>query len=872
MKTIKNGSYFDGGVWDTGKAPTETDNISIEHDLTFDRNIVKRAGVLSGRKGSLQPVGFKETQFVGTIDDPNNHDGLIASDVGIWMLGTSQLDLQGTPKQSWTNLTGSVLKGVSIIGVKSAAGWLVGDRIVVYPTDKPGENTMNWNDATNTPEDTFLPRFEKKTIKSISGNTITLDSPLEYDHKQVSNFPPAEVVNNTRTFKIFGTPSGRSHILIKSSKPQVIDNIEMFNMGPRGGGQRPGPILGRYPIHFHHCGDGSRGSRVTNNAVHDIGNRGIVVHGSHGVTVENNNVTFFMNNGYWYDPGHVTNTIRYIRNICGGVVYDGGHAGNSEGFMIGQGDENEFDGNVAVYCKLGPAGVGGAFSWNADNEGIPIFKNNLSHSNSTGLFVWQNTGHFHLLIGHQSYNEDCGMFWGAYINSYLLFNCSFYNSFITHKATPGSNAPMYEKCTFDGAGNLNHLIEVLSSAVPAGIPIGFRECIFRDYKDSAVLMNTIVHDEGVVTQKSVDFILSSFTGKMWKFASTSIFGSYFRCQPPQGQATRFDQQGTFNIAPFAPYRYGTGTGLTGEYYNGNNFQTFRFKRVDSMIKFQGWRKDPKNSPTGVHYLINGEVFSARWVGKAEAHYSEDHTFWLESWGGIRLWVKGILILDLWQEFNERVLRPSKPIALTAGEQADFKMEHFNENGDMGCMLYWKSKSMNENKLVPMSQLYPTGGIAPPPPPVFKSVRKTKDFTRNNCPAGQTGEVYTYSVDAGQFESAISQADADAKADADIVAKGQSQANQFGTCKIIIMPGPCEEFKWQDYLAMHKDLRDAGINTEAKALSHYNTWGRVKEKRRANFDCMDETLTQDPGTWPKVTPTRILKSTIKVYSDGSIEVT
>lgn len=67
--------------------------------------------------------------------------------------------------------------------------------------------------------------------------------------------------------------------------------------------------------------------------------------------------------------------------------------------------------------------------------------------------------------------------------------------------------------------------------------------------------------------------------------------------------------------------------------------------------------------------------------------------------------------------------------------------------------------------------------------VFKSIAKSGSFTRNNCPSGYSGSLVTYNVAAGIYESVVSQADADNKAQAEINLNGQNYANSNGTCTI-----------------------------------------------------------------------------------------
>ncbi|MFC7526939.1 DUF5977 domain-containing protein [Parapedobacter sp. GCM10030251] len=71
-----------------------------------------------------------------------------------------------------------------------------------------------------------------------------------------------------------------------------------------------------------------------------------------------------------------------------------------------------------------------------------------------------------------------------------------------------------------------------------------------------------------------------------------------------------------------------------------------------------------------------------------------------------------------------------------------------------------------------------------PPPLYLSAQKSRNFTRNNCPSGQTGGVYTYTVPAGKYISKVSQADADNQAISEINLNGQQAANANAECSSI----------------------------------------------------------------------------------------
>ncbi len=68
-----------------------------------------------------------------------------------------------------------------------------------------------------------------------------------------------------------------------------------------------------------------------------------------------------------------------------------------------------------------------------------------------------------------------------------------------------------------------------------------------------------------------------------------------------------------------------------------------------------------------------------------------------------------------------------------------------------------------------------------PPHVYYNVQMSQSFTRNNCPACQTGSQVTYTVPQGAYSSTTSQGAADQLAQNDINANGQNYANTNGSC-------------------------------------------------------------------------------------------
>ncbi|MCX6207169.1 MAG: DUF5977 domain-containing protein [Bacteroidetes bacterium] len=88
---------------------------------------------------------------------------------------------------------------------------------------------------------------------------------------------------------------------------------------------------------------------------------------------------------------------------------------------------------------------------------------------------------------------------------------------------------------------------------------------------------------------------------------------------------------------------------------------------------------------------------------------------------------------------------------------------------------------DQNILKKYEYQYQASSTAITPPTIFSNTVQTGTYTRNNCGTGYTGSSVVYTVPAGTYTSAISQADADSKAQTDVSTNGQNNANTYGTC-------------------------------------------------------------------------------------------
>ena len=201
------------------------------------------------------------------------------------MLSGGTLNLHGDRTNTWTKLSATAKAGATAITVLNAAGWRVGDEIVLASTD-------------------YDPRqAERRSITAIKGNTLTLDKKLDYMHFGKITFDVderGEVGLLTRNIKVQASDDAAQsffggHIMAMPTSKMFVEGVELNRMGQN-------LTLARYPIHWHLVGD-ALGQYVRNSAIHDTFNRCVTVHGTNDLRVENN-VTyntvghcFFMEDG-----------------------------------------------------------------------------------------------------------------------------------------------------------------------------------------------------------------------------------------------------------------------------------------------------------------------------------------------------------------------------------------------------------------------------------------------------------------------------------------------------------------------------------------------------------------------------------------------
>jgi hypothetical protein len=435
----------------------------VSTTLTMDAANLVVLGTLEMRPAhpdvvhTLRFINVKEQSFVGGGMD------VLASDVGLWVMGDGRLELVGTSKSAW-NRTGS------------DPSWKPDDELIVTPTgvgDTRG----------------FLP--------------YSPGAPLPV----VNNRWTAEVLNLTRNVRIEGTSTGRSHVFIRSTQVQTIQFVQIRHMGPRKpAGRSSSDVLGRYGLHMHHCHDGLRGTVVEGVVVRDGGSHGFVPHMTNGVTIRNSIAYNLNEDGFFWDHEELSNDI--VLDGCVAALIDppvgsGGYYTVS-GFNLQDGDRNTCRNCVAVGVQGAKTSSGYQWPSRGPNFGVWTFENCLAHNNaSDGIYAWQNDGHDHVLTNFESYrNGKSGVEHGAYTNRYLYQGGYLYQdgwsrntqpgpaSLVLHAVSNVQGTPLsFKNMTFDGGGVTPNGVLLTKRTKPAGVATPFVECHFTGHTGTVVIVD-----------------------------------------------------------------------------------------------------------------------------------------------------------------------------------------------------------------------------------------------------------------------------------------------------------------------------------------------------------------------------------------------
>jgi len=233
------------------------------------------------------------------------------------------------------------------------------------------------------------------------------------------------VQNLKRDIRIFG----HGHIRFEhGARPSVIRFVEID--------LRPPQELSKYPLHWHHAGDGVRGTIVEGVVVENSTNRAFVTHGSNGITIKDSIAKNIVGEAFWWDlttreqrqaglHPNASNDIVWEHDLADGI-HDTPLENNVRlaAFTLGDGNGNVLVDSVARNVDSAKGKDCAGFHW---PEGIGsrwAFRNNASIDSAChGIFVWQNSKGPHIIDGYRARgSRRSDVRHGAYRNGYVYRN------------------------------------------------------------------------------------------------------------------------------------------------------------------------------------------------------------------------------------------------------------------------------------------------------------------------------------------------------------------------------------------------------------------------------------------------------------------
>ncbi len=755
VTSATSGAWTDPNTWRGGKVPPAWAHVQIlaGHTVSLDTSAkvfgldvsgvleysAEKSAVLRSNRnvivaGTLK-MGYADDQvhqlrFVDVDQEAFVGGGLdvIDSDVGLWVMEDGQLLAEGQPRRGWSRVTHGISEGKRKITVEDASGWQVGDRIAIAPTMPHGDSELAES----------YDGFHRTKIRSIKGNRITLGRRTVDDHPKVNKTWTAEVMNLTRSVIIGGiNSSNKAHIFIRSTKPSRLKYVEIVNSGPGkirdGGWSVSGQVDGRYGLHIHHSGNGSNGMLVEGVVMRNFGFKGFVPHMSHGITFRDTVAFGGGSTAYWWDQQERSNDILFDRTIGAKIKSEDGV------YFLATGDNVEVRDSVAVGSIV--VANSGGYEWENGDTGSWEFSGNIAHNlRGNGIRIWQNTQENHVLSDFAVYHVDeIAIRLGAYTNNYHLKDFDIFGygesglellavSRQPHQDLSKPAGLVVENGVIDGADTSpGPNIAIREGAVPGTWPITVRNVKLRGragQKQPAVWLHEGANDKkldfidvAIRNGPTPKFFLENGTavgadgdGQSWIRVQKN--NNAWRLRPAdQNRDNGADFREAWNawsvaIAPFAPTKWGNGTGLLAEYFDDLRLKKKHFESIDPYIEFFE-TQDP------IYHTINSSRTGARWTGSIEAQQTGQHRL-IPQGEMVRLWVDGKLVVNSWN----KPLTDSGFLSFRAGQRYQIRLEVGNrlatDQLHFFADLMWLRPGESVPEYIPQSQLYPPAGVADRP--------------------------------------------------------------------------------------------------------------------------------------------------------------
>lgn len=401
--------WSDADAWDSGSVPQDEENPTIPagRRIYLDINTAALSGLtINGNlefldqdlkltsdwimvMGLLQ-VGTEESPFTSkaiiTLAAENPNQNIMSMGTrGIMVMG-GQLELHAvSPQTVFTKIDNHAELGTTTLSLETSPDWNAGEQIIIAPTDYYAAGNgisvtqrVSLNNVTGSnlqiadPLNAFrwgLLQYATPTGMSLdpanqvtapAADTLGISTPTILDERATVGHLTRNIVVRAPDDFLWQNQGFGVHIMIMGTGAEAhLDGVEIQRGGQRG-------RLGRYPFHWHmlsYAGtatlDDAEGQYFRNSVVNQSRNRGVVIHGTNGVTVQRNVIYDIEGHGIFTEDAVErrnlidSNLVLHVRNPQlppqdALKQHEVGERGSS-GFWISNPD-NTITNNIAADC------------------------------------------------------------------------------------------------------------------------------------------------------------------------------------------------------------------------------------------------------------------------------------------------------------------------------------------------------------------------------------------------------------------------------------------------------------------------------------------------------------------------------------------
>ena len=274
------------------KFPNIHYNLTVDHDSTndlFDHS-----------------MNFGDKAFVvfgGTISLCGPREKMIAKLSKTVKSGTSKIRVKGDWTKVWKAGDHLVITSTAPVSVPRLSG--ISREFTVSSIEnsmESGKHTnllldeqfITDNDFSNRKVRTKNYKGKKRNMKKrasifkLTRNIVIQGIPIGFD---TTDFVGSNYNNVNPDLR------GGHFVVAHTPKKQIIQGVEFSAMGQTG-------ILGRYPIHFHACGNIDSGTILKYNSIHHSQQRCVVIHATNGLTIQKNAAFWAHDHCYMTEDGY----------------------------------------------------------------------------------------------------------------------------------------------------------------------------------------------------------------------------------------------------------------------------------------------------------------------------------------------------------------------------------------------------------------------------------------------------------------------------------------------------------------------------------------------------------------------------------------